>query len=391
MPDATGPSPKEAAEIEKLKAEAAKTTAETDKLRADADLARWKALVPDPAAVKGGSLTAPTDRTVSATLAFHAMAAAARDLAQRLEGVLGSRVLVTSHVDLASTAAVFLEVEAAIAAVARHAEAVIEADPRRARPPGKSFAPVPVIGAIAGALPAALSLFRVDRAVSTASFGPNDTAAAALVAGALAEAGREVVHDHFRLPERGGIWTRLADLADSRRSLLAALRGGGPGRGPTASRPDKATMALWTEEVKTAVAAIDALDARLRARPEGAARAPLVEASLHEALFAGGAGGGPAQALLVKSEGGQVAQATADRVIGADTVMLIAEVAITYMVLDLAENRLTAAGAAPGVAQASGRIGAPLRIEASAGTGAPTQAPTDDLTGALGHGGASRP
>lgn len=349
-------------------AEIAKINAETAKLKVEAEAARLKALVPDLSTVKGATVVAPKEGAISATLAYRAMQAAAGEVVKELgESIADNppRILVTSNLDLASAASAFFEVDAAIEAVLKHAEAVINPN---------LFSSTSIGGVIASALPGILSMLSVNRSITISSSEKNDVAAAALVAGKFLRQVRKwhIVHDEFRLPQRGGIWDRLDQLYGKRHELIVAKRG-----------LKKSAEADGREaEIDVALGAIDALEAKLRSS-EGAARSPLANAALYEVLFAprpkgqtrapidpnevaeANTEGEPpiSHVLLVKSEGGQVVQTIADRPLwGEDKVTLIAEAAITYMLLETKSSRLVAAGTVSGVAQAMGNIGGKLEI-----------------------------
>jgi hypothetical protein len=358
---------REVAEIAKLRADASKAEAEAEKLRADGELARWKSLVPDFGAVKRGALTAPAEKAVSATLAYRALGAAAKNVADAIEKHLGQRVLVTSDIDLAASAAAYLEVNEALETLSKNVKDVLSNDPEIQG----YVIDAPAIAAAVSALPGLLSLFSVNRTVSVANFNSNDTAAAALVAGALlGHESREIIHDDFRLPTKGAIWKKVEALADQRIKVSTALRKATPSDD---TKPSEA-LALRLSELKTLLAAIDAMDARLRSKSDGVARSPLTEASLYEELYTPRAADGAtttvsgiSHVLLVKSEGGQVVQATDQGWLHRDQLMLLAEAAVTYMLLDVGKKRLVAAGNKSGMAQATGSIGDRLKIDLFSG------------------------
>ncbi|HMQ92115.1 MAG TPA: hypothetical protein PKA33_01160 [Amaricoccus sp.] len=359
------------AEVTKLVAEAAKIDTEARKLEADAEIARWKALVPDFGAIESGKITVPEGRIGrSAILGQMALEDAARKLEPKIG--LGSRdvVLVTSEVDLASTGAAYLEVKTASDSVIARAREVTGKANKGADPGDPktdlAFAPglLGVGAAAVAALPGILSMFRTDHSQSVVDLAADDEAAATLVCEMLLKekAQATVVEDRFRLVEESGIWTVLKTLGDARTDLVEARLRRFP---PDAERPKPGTPeALLLAEIEAATAAVVGLEASLRSVPAGRSRAPIVEAALYERLY--GTDAKFTHVLLVRAHGGQVQQDIADRnwLFGKDTVNLIAEASISFRLLSVADNKLVGAGLASGRAQAHGRPGERLRIEA---------------------------
>lgn len=287
-------------------------------------------------------LDLPADKIVTAPLAYEALRDAADQLASRLKSTLdeNSRTLITADADLAAASACYAEVDSAVTSLLSSADAVLNA-----AEPVKGMVDSATLLGLAGAIPGLLSLLSSTLTVRMSAVSANDLAAGAAVAAALISTSRKVVHQSFRLVPQGALRSNLDDLAERRQKLLRARQ----------KERGKARIA----EIDAMTKAIDDFSTAIRAIPAAGGHSLLTTALLAAPLHESGEH--PiTHVLLVKSEGGHTVQRVDDAIIRRDTVSVVTENAITYMLIKLPEGDLIASGTVNGVAQAQGTIDGPL-------------------------------
>jgi hypothetical protein len=285
-------------------------------------------LVPDITKIDKGETSIAKDQALrGAGLAHRALSSATDQLSSRLEAVLSpvETILVTDDPDLASSDAAYVDVTTGLEQLAAAADHLLRQTAQR-RSLGSML---PAAGAVAGALPALVSLLSSRRAVSSFTSSPDDIAAVALVAGALATRGHKVRLDDFRLVPNARVFRLEKGLREQRSELIdrkveleyeraekETERNSAQGRideltrqlgRPTAevTRPDqlrwrderedaRADRDRASEGAKNATMAlgliddlcvnIDAFLLALRTVPAGGKRSPIVLAALQEGL-----------------------------------------------------------------------------------------------------------
>lgn len=426
-------------DLEVLKAKADLITAQAGASKAMADAAsavasarldQLKAMIPDLSAVKGGTLDVKDGTPMwGSHLAFSSLEEIAGVIAQCVKEIISPtmekpglaveksgtspRILVTSEPDLASLDAVYQEVASHIKQLGQIADTVTSVT---APQPADRAAPAPapqvgegihelidstkepdlidiqgllaggaiaavnplagVAMAAASVLPGLLSLLSVDRTLSTGATAVGDLAAAAAVAGSLAQSVR-VVHDSLRLgksevaenfdnllDKRGLLIRRKVTFSDQKTAAEARLS-----KTKEAASPDADTIADLTRKVADAktrlalvedvMAKIDAFATVARTVPQGGKRSLLSTASLYEALHKDGENGKSklTHVLLVKAQAGQAQQELEHHKAGHDKFSTVADISITYMLLDLEGSTILGAGTVGGVASVYGKIG----------------------------------
>lgn len=361
-----------AAELRRAEAEATKAEAEAQAAVADAQQRAVAAYVPDLSRVSRGSLELKGDAPLFMNgVTQRALDVAATRLVEQLgtDGIAGTaRLLITSDAELAASDAAYADVVTGMDELVAAADALLAApDEAPADVRASAAMLVPALGAVgqvaAAALPGVLSLLSAHRTVTTASARTSDLAAAASVAGELRRRHSEmtVVHDDIRLVPRGDVYQRLRDVGDRRRRLVAR-RVNLTATGPAAD--DKYLQALLAA-ADALVEAIDRFTSAARTIPQGATRAPLTLAALHEQLH-----GDPANAttfthvLFVQGTDGSVQQVTDDRPLWfKDRFEVVGSAGITYLLIDVPTSHVLSAGTAAGTATIHGRIGDSLTFE----------------------------
>ena len=121
--------------------------------------------------------------------------------------------------------------------------------------------------------------------------------------------------------------------------------------------------------IDSVVSAIDTFLVAIRAVPQGAKRNALASADLHELLHAA-AGSDDAGAegfshvLLVKAQAGQINQLLDNKPLFlADKFSVIADVTVTYMLIQSSNSRVATAGTVTGTVRGYGKIGEAPKIE----------------------------
>lgn len=403
-------------------AEARKAIAEADQQATAAQQKQLSALLPDLSKVTAGSLEPKGDQPLfGAALAQRATAAAAATIADLAGDAIAepgsARVLVTSDVELATSDAIYVEVIAGLKQLDAAAEKLLEKveppTPKTSFAAAAALAAPAVIGAVAAALPGALSLVSAHRSLSTSAVTVDSLSAAAVVSGMMSQ--REpslgaVFHDDFRiLPDGGIVQTKLADIAQQRQALvgrkialedekarenaeLTELKA----KVKDASEKLDAAVEAEKEALKSALeiqrkavgdcerklgecltriglidsttAAMDKFTASLQTTAEGAKRSPLAAAILREQLHSpAGDGARITHVLLIKAEPGSAQQLLDDRPLAfKDKFSTIATSSVTYILIETTQGKVIKAGSMGGEAKASGSIGSEFTIESSA-------------------------
>ena len=393
---------KDRAEVAKTEAEARSAQAKADKEIADARRDQLTALIPDLSKVKASTLDVKDGPAMGGTvLTYRALAKAAAQVAGRIPGRdrEDTRLLITSDPDLASSDAVYQDVNAGLEQLHEMTDrllVVLEADTVR-----KFIDPTGLVTALAGAMPAVLSLFSAQRTVRTSAATVTDLAAAAAVAGALTAADGArlaVVHDDFRLTltstvrdnaaalttKRQQLASRkilledgrsraAADLAtaqaelkrleklyadadtDARRAELEPkVKAAGDDVADLTKANSEATVRLTM--IESVTSAIDTFNTAIRAVPAAGGRSPIATAALYENLHTGA--DRFTHVLLVKAEPGQAQQTTQDRPLWfKDRFTTIVDVNLLFMLLGTRASTIVAAGTVTATAQTHGTIG----------------------------------
>jgi hypothetical protein len=347
----------------------------------------------------------PLDITKDKVLFSNALAR--RALADAALGVtipedLTGTIVITSEADLSKGTGIYLDVANGIQVLKNAADSATAAVTR-------SLA-VSILAAAASALPGILALVSAHRSVTITTTEADDLTAASLVARRLlaANTSANLLHDTFRPVPRGeihdaltalgasrdGLSKKLIDLAVEKltaetqladaRAVVAAteaelkkLPKASPDRPDIEKRlgNEKATVAKGeaalepiasrTALVDTTGKAIDTFSAAIRAVPEGGTRSLLSTAALYEGLYSADAEKRIDYVLLVKGLLGDAAQLIDDKIffVG-DRYSVTVESAITYQLIDAKTGYLQAAGAPSGTAEAHGKIGEKITIEA---------------------------
>jgi hypothetical protein len=387
--------------------------AEAEQKEAAARQQALSALIPDFSKVKDSSLEVSTQGPAigGAALTFGALADVAKAIAAQIMPPAEDnawRVLVTSDPDLASADASYQEVALGLAQLATAADELL---PEATVDSVETAGLVPVLAAVAAAVPSVLSLLSAERSVATAPVTISDLAAATAVAGALkAQTGDRVVvvHDDFRLVVPGRIQTASTLVATKRHELVATKLALADRKGaidaelaiakadekdaekavadadPKIPHPDLDTdldnarkrvtgltrksgaAAVRLGLVDGLIASIDAFTAAIRVIPAGGRRSPFATAALYDELHAG-ASSQFTHALLVKAQPAQSAQLTDDKPLWfRDKFSTIVEVNVTYMLIATGDSRIVRAGTATAIASAHGDLGSELRFDTTA-------------------------
>ncbi len=123
-------------------------------------------------------------------------------------------------------------------------------------------------------------------------------------------------------------------------------------------RFDSVSAAAALPVISGAITSIDEFTTAVNATAAGA-RSPLAIASLNELLHQGGADG-ISYVLSVKVLGGRSEQYTKDRRVGFDTYTTLADASVSFMLYDVADQKIIKSGIANGVSSVHGRLGKPL-------------------------------
>ncbi len=337
-----------AAAVAKAEAEARQAGANADQAETAAAGSPYSALVPDLSKVQASTFDLKgNDATVANGLAFAAVTAAGRLVADKIRNHLGEnvKVVVTSDADFVKATATYANLKLDLEQLALQAEALLE----RPKPYELEIEIVPALAlgsAVASALPGILSLFAHHETLTSTAVKPDDLASASAVIGALLEsAGADavVMHDTFRraLP---GVIDNLA------KELLADLS-----QLQQVTDPDKKPRA--TALIKSISAALG----ELTAVPKGGTRSPLVMASVAELMD-----GDPpkiSHALLLKGQPGSASELTDTRAFGKEHVLIATTMSITYILVDASSSHILVAGTESATIQAHGKIDEVIKFE----------------------------
>jgi hypothetical protein len=218
-----------AADSAAAEANARKIIAEADKDAAAARQAQLSALIPDLGAVKESTLEVKEGPPLYSTvLTFGALRGVASKIADTIGAKLPTdntpcRVLLTAEPDLASADAVFQDVSTGLGQLKTAAKVLLDQIAGEPRRDMAAFGAGDVVAALAGAVPAVLSMFSSKRTLSSAAVTVGDLAATAAVAGALKQTtGNNVtiVHDDFRLVPGTGVYQSSGELNAERLKLV---------------------------------------------------------------------------------------------------------------------------------------------------------------------------
>lgn len=389
------------AAVKRREAVAEKDAAEAMKNAAAARQQQVAALIPDLSKVTGGALELKEGQPMATTAIAHkALGVAAGQVVEQVLKAMKPkaawRVLITSDAQLATSDASYHDVTSALDELTSAAGTLLDktqADKAQAQDLGASA----VLAGLAGAVPGVLSLLSAKRTLTSAAVTVQDLTAAAAVAGGLKATVAEgkVFHDAFRLMPADIVKDKVEALADVRRQMAARRIELAAARDAAAAEQAAATNALAVlleqlakggdegaledqiaqerANVDDASGALSASSARLaivesalketeefskalHTVPEGATRSPLAEAALREQLHGGDSRF--THVLLVGSHGGSAVQTIEDKPLWFnDRYSLIGAVTISYMLLELPEGDVVAAGHRNGTAAVRGKIG----------------------------------
>lgn len=252
--------------------------------------------------------------------------------------------------------------------------------------------PIGLAAAAAAAVPSIMSLFSSTTTVKDHTEDITDLATTTSVLAAVADKldGFTLVHEDFRLaPAKSVIREAYAQLADQRAMLIfrqarvqaiknendlfvsrtqaeqdAARKAQRPwpddlllAEQIAAAQLNSENCAALLSVISAAITSIDAFTTAVNATAAGA-RSPLAIASLNELLHTGDADG-IGYVLSVKGLGGQSEEYIKDRHVGFDTYRTLADASVSFMLYDVANQKIIKSGIANGVSSVHGRIGKP--------------------------------
>jgi hypothetical protein len=341
--------------------------AQAEKSLTDSSLGQFASAVPDLSKVNTGLATVDAGTQLfGSALALQALVQAGRDAAADIAARIpdkGKYVLVTTEADLASTDAMYAQVEDGLqqllqAALALTAPAVIESVPETAGASATAHRESIVaagVGIAAAALPAVVSLFSANRKISGASVSADDLQAVIGVAAAMArqQPPLKVLMDDFRTVDRTG---RISDLLDKVNAERLALAGRKAELTGSASPADGPSLAL----VSQVTSAIDAFLASILAVPGGATRSAYTSAILRERLHDGSID----CVVLVKGVGGSTAQVVNDRPLWfKDKFTTIASAGLSWLLVAAADGAVVAGGSKVSTLEITGTIGETIKVK----------------------------
>jgi hypothetical protein len=339
----------------------------------------------------------------STFLSFGALDLIAETIKARIiRGLRDARVLVTGNTDLASSDAIYREVESGLDGLTTSARGLLDSlgdagTTRTFLPAGLTT----VLGAVAGAVPGVLSLFSAQRTLITGKTTVDDLAAMAAVVSALNNDRNDdeltLVLDDFRLVPDGRILAALKGLnAERQRLAEKKVRLGHEHEGAEAALlearreeerlssaaeskpPEVASARQVVKERQQAVEAIDvrislvdgmltsidAFTAAIGKVPEGARRSALATAALHEQLHPAAKASDGTQppgfthVLLVKTQPGGSQQLNDNKpFFMADRFSTLVDVSVTYVLIKTEGSQVVASGTVTRIARAWGKIG----------------------------------
>ena len=332
-------------------------TAQAEKSLFDSSFGQFTAAVPDLGKVSTGSATVDaSSQLFGSALALQALARASSDAAADIAAKIADKskpVLVTTEIDLASTDAMYVQVEDGLTQLLRAARELAVPAGRQPAPGegtgGKESLVAAGVGLAAAALPAVLSLFSANRNISGAAVNADDTQAVIGVAAAMAqlEPPLKVLVDDFRVIERRGAISRLLDDVNAQRLALARRKAELTN---SASPEDGSSLAL----VSQVAAAIDAFLTMIMGIPSGASRSAYTSAILRERLHDGSI----PRVVLVKGTGGATAQVVSHRPLAfRDKFTTIASAGLAWLMVDTADGTVVAGGSKASTLEITGTIG----------------------------------
>ena len=344
---------KQRAEIRKLEADADKAEADARKAAGDAAQAELTRLTPDLSKLVVPELASHEGQaSAGSRVTFGALEEAADKVAKAVQGHKPTRVLVTNDVDLVSGDATYQTVSTTMATLIDAAKSLLrKPDPAKRALIGLGL--VEIASIAASVVPQAISLLLPKRSLAVSAITVDDLAASAEVLGALLTLKIGAVHDDFQMVGSGEVYSTFQTLQGLRRDLAKEKL----------LLPVASADVPLDEETKRKVAAIDSLVAAIdtfasAATSAGASagRPALATAAIYGLLRTGEKR--ISHVLLVKSQSGSMSEHREDRpLIMADTFTTIADVHLTFMVLDTKTGELVDAGTSTATAVASGKIG----------------------------------
>ena len=342
-------------------------TAQAEKSLTDSSLGQFAGAVPDLSKVNTGSTTVDAGTQLfGSALALQALGQASHDAAADIAARIpdkGKYLLVTTEADLASTDAMYAQVEDCLqqllqAALALTAPPVFESAPETAGAGATAHRESIVaagVGIAAAALPAVVSLFSANRKISGASVSADDLQAVIGVAAAMArqQPPLKVLMDDFRTVDRTG---RISDLLDKVNAERLALAGRKAELTGSASPEDSPSLAL----VSQVTSAIDAFLASILAVPGGATRSAYTSAILRERLHDGSID----CVVLVKGVGGSTAQVVNDRPLWfKDKFTTIASAGLSWLLVAVDDGAVIAGGSKVSTLEITGTIGETIKVK----------------------------
>ncbi len=370
---------------EKAEAENRKAIAEAEKDAATARRDQFGALVPDLGAVRAGTLDATGDEALfGVVLRRRALAAAAKTaggvilqaLQQARDDALASetppalpaaRVLVTNDPELVDTEAVHLAITGGAEHLTALADQLLTALQPDQRLAGGFEA---VAGAVAAALPAALSLVSAQRTLAGSSAPADEFAATASVVGALVpnDLGASFALDEFRTLSAGTVQTLFAELEQRRQRLLAQKLALSPAvrSDVTPPGPEGPDHALTRRDVQIGLvdavaASIDAFVNAATTVPAGATRSLFTLATMRERLHAGEHGF--THVLLIRAGRSACHQVLENRPLWLrDRFAVAAGADISFALIRAFDGAVVCADQVSGQAQANGTIGRTITL-----------------------------
>jgi hypothetical protein len=337
-------------------------TAQAETSAMNSSFGQFAGAVPDLSKASTGSTTVDSGTQLfGSALALQALGQACREAARDIEHKITDKdkyVLVTTEVDLASTDALYGQVEGGLqqllaAAKQLTAPAVIET-PSETTNGGQESLVAAGVGVAAAALPAVISLFSANRKISGAPVSVDDTQAVIGVAAAMAqlEPALKVLMDDFRTVERTGHISGLLDDVNAQRLILAGRKAE---LTDSASPGDGSALTL----VGQVAAAIDAFLTSILSVPSGATRSAYTSAILRERLHDESI----ARVVLVKGVGGSTAQVVDDRpFFFKDKVTTIASAGVSWLMITTIDGVVVAGGSKVSTLQMNGTIGDVIHI-----------------------------
>ena len=297
--------------------------------------------------------------TAGTPVAGRALQNAAEKVKASVVDILGAddwSLLITSDTDLAGSDAAYRSTLADLKRLEEWASQVLSETESVAAVPHDELAPLalPILGAIAGAIPGVVSLLSSHRTVTTGKLSIDDVAASAALAGVLKGRNpkRKVFLDSVRLLPTGGEISQKVDaLSESRRRLTER-------KIVLEAKPKDGTD---VEQLTAAIAlvakvseAIDATLGTLMTVPEGATRSPLAAAILREGLHDGTF----KHVLFVKAQSASGMQLVNDKPLWLDdTFAVLAAASISWILVGTADGDVLDSEVTTGTARAEGTIG----------------------------------